>query len=113
MQPGIVNYADTVRGDTIPELSFTLTETVGMSTSAIDLTGADIKVQFRLRSTVVTKEIGDGVTVTDAEEGQFKIDSFTLTTVGRWSYDVQITFADAEVQTYIAGSINITQDITQ
>ena len=83
----------------------------------IDITGATIKIQFRYRSKVgaIKKEITDGVgiTVEDALNGIFKIDAFIIDwTPDLYYYDVEITFLNGVVKTYIQGTLKVIQDIT-
>jgi hypothetical protein len=68
-----------------------------------------ITVTFVLHGETVIKTDGDGVTITDAEDGQCEIDMFKLHTVGRWCYHAKLDRpAPDGTQTYIKGLINIT-----
>ena len=61
------------------------------------------------------KEITDGVgiTVEDALNGIFKIDAFIIDwTPDLYYYDVEITFLNGVVKTYIQGTLKVIQDIT-
>ena len=112
MKQGIYDMGVFVRGDTIPEQTFALTQTVDETTTPIDLTGVDIKCDFVNSSYRKSLTIGEGITVTDAENGEFSIDELTFDYVGRWTYDIEFTFTDETVKTYITGSIKIIGDIT-
>lgn len=107
------NYPDTLFGDTFEGVQFTVT----VNASPLDLTGATIKTEFRdlfSGALVKTLEIGTGITVTDAVNGVFQVDAFIVDIpVGNHKHDVQITLADSRVKTYITGSWEILQDVTQ
>jgi len=112
--PKPYNMPDHYKGDTFDELQFTLSTS---PSTPIDLTGALIKCQFRKekKNGVLKKELteSDGITITDAINGVFRIDSFILDwTPGKYFYDIQFTFPDTTVVTYIDGSITILQDVT-
>lgn len=111
MTPGEYNIQDTVKGDTLDEVVFTILE----DGSPIDLTGYDIKIMFKKYPILVsslTLEIGSGITVTDAAQGQFKIDEQVISLdVGQYFYDIQFT-NDTEVRTYVKGEFNVLQEVT-
>ena len=114
MTPAEVNYKNYVRGDTITERVFTITKTVSEVETPVDLTGASIKCDFALcNSEKVNKELGQGLTMVNATEGIFKIDAFSLDKRGVWYYDIEITFPDGVVKTWIKGSIKIEEDVTK
>jgi len=113
MIPSRANYKDHTRGDTIGKRSFTITRTVDNVTSALDLVGAEIRADFVLPGYKVSKSIGNGITLNNASNGQFEIDSFTLDHVGIWEYDIQIKFSDETVNTLVKGSIKILNDVTK
>jgi hypothetical protein len=103
------------KGDTYDGVQFTLLNTE--DSSPIDLTGAAIKIQFRYDSKIgtVQKEIniGSGVTVSDAINGIFSIDPFLIDwKPDTYFFDIQMTFPNGVVRTYIQGTIKVIQDIT-
>tara|TARA_R110002126_G_scaffold149572_1_gene295577 strand:+ start:174 stop:527 length:354 start_codon:yes stop_codon:yes gene_type:complete len=115
MTPTTYKINDQYKGDTFNGVTFTLKE--GADKTPINLTGAAILSQFRSKEvTGVIKQsfsIGSGITVTNATGGVFKIDSFVLGwETGTYFYDIQITFADSSVRTYVKGTLNVIQDIT-
>lgn len=112
MTPSTANYKDYTRGDTIGARAFTITKTVDDVTSPLNLTNAEIRVDFVFKEYRVSKTIDNGITVNDAANGQFQIDSFTLTHVGIWDFDVEIKFPDETVKTWVKGSIKILSDVT-
>lgn len=113
MTPATANYSAHVRGDTINERIFTLTKTLDLVETPIDLTNSDIKAGFRLHNNSELKELGNGITMVDATLGKFKIDSFTLPKAGTWGYDVQITFPSGLIKTWVKGTIPIENDVTK
>ena len=109
MKAGIYNFDNLHRGDSLAATTFT------MKTSAdslhIDLTGASIKVAFRYEDTLIEKTIGSGVTVSDASTGVFVLDSFQFSDIGRYKYDIEITFSDGTITTFVKGFIKIIKDV--
>jgi hypothetical protein len=91
-------------------------EGVRFRTSPVtDLTGATIRTQFRKGSKTnsVSKSlsIGSGITVEDLLNGVFVWDSFIMgLSVGKYFYDVEITFLSGDVKTYVEGTMEVTQD---
>jgi hypothetical protein len=111
----VVKIDNQYKGDTYDGVQFTLLNTE--DSSAINLTGVAIKIQFRYDSKIggIQKEItnGNGVTISNAVAGIFSIDSFLID----WSpdiyyFDIQMTFPNGVVRTYIQGTIKVIQDIT-
>tara|TARA_R110000851_G_scaffold143538_1_gene282458 strand:- start:358 stop:711 length:354 start_codon:yes stop_codon:yes gene_type:complete len=115
MTPTTYKINDQYKGDTFDGVTFTLKE--GADKTPINLTGATILSQFRVKEVtgIIQKSlsIGSGITVTDATGGVFKIDSFVLDwNTGTFFYDIQITFSDGSVRTYVKGTLNVNQDVT-
>jgi len=111
----IIQIDNQYRGDTYDGVQFTLLNTE--DSSPIDLTGVSIKIQFRYNSKIggIQKEItdGNGVTISNAVNGVFSIDPFLID----WApdiyyFDVQMTFTNGVVRTYIQGTIKVIQDVT-
>lgn len=82
----------------------------------IDLTGCSIVMQVRrpsLLDVMLTLSVGAGLTITDAINGVFRIDSQIIDIpVYVYKYDIQITFPNGIVKTYISGTATITEDVT-
>ena len=114
MVPGLYNYDNQYRGDTLDSIQFTILDKV--TRDPINLTGATIKCQFRKPFNGATiKEItsSDGITIINASGGIFKIDEFLITwDAGAYLYDIEVTFSTGVVKTYVKGSINIISDTT-
>lgn len=111
----IVQIDNQYKGDTYDGVQFTLLNTE--DNSPIDLTGVNIKIQFRYNSKIgdLQKEInnGDGVTISDAVNGVFSIDPFLIDwKPDLYFFDIQITFLNGIVRTYIQGTIKVIQDVT-
>lgn len=112
MTPGKLKLADAVRGDTISAKRFTVTKTTEAGTTPLDLTGCQITSTFRIGYKKKVKEIGKGITITDAVAGVFDLDSFSLDEVGTYSFDIQFIFPNGEIKTYVFGSVKILKDVT-
>jgi hypothetical protein len=106
------NLGTFVKGNTFNGITFTmLLNNVGM-----DLTHCTIKSMFREGgkngTSVKTITNGAGITITDAVNGIFTIDPFTVNfDIGTYVYDIQMTFID-KVETYINGNIVVITSIT-
>ena len=103
----IVQIDNQYRGDTYDGVQFTLLNTE--DNSPIDLTGVNVKIQFRYNSKIggVQKEI------TDAVNGVFSINPFLIDWApDTYYFDVQMTFTNGVVRTYIQGTIKVIQDVT-
>lgn len=112
-----VNYKmnDHYKGDTFEGVRFTIKDS--STELPIDLVGASIFIDFRSGNekgaSVLKISLGSGITLEDAINGVFTIDSFVLDWRARiYHYDIQIVFLDGTVKTYVKGTINITQDTT-
>ena len=109
MKAGIYNFDNLHRGDSLAATTFS------MKTSAdslpIDLTGAGIKVAFRYEDILIEKNIGSGVTVDDASTGVFILDSFEFADIGKYKYDIEITFTDGTITTFVKGFIKVIKDV--
>lgn len=106
---------DRIKGDTSPAILFT----VDIDGTAVDLTDCNILSQFRLsRTSPVAMELetgGSGITITDATGGEFKIDEIDtlLLDAGTYYYDIQITFPDNTVKTWIEGTMTVLNHVTE
>jgi hypothetical protein len=113
MEPAVVNYPKYTRGDTVKAKRFTLATVEANVSTPIDLTGALISVTFDDNIVKIKKTIGNGITVIDAINGVFEIDSMVFQNASTYKYDINIKFSDNSVKTYIKGSITIVNDITK
>ncbi len=107
--------SDRVKNDTFSRVEFEYNDAVG---DPIDLTGVTVKVQFRNNSrkghVVKSVDTTAGVTMTDAANGMFEIDKFTPIdfAVGTYYYDVETTFPNGDIKTYVGGTFKVLQDVT-
>lgn len=114
-KPAFIKIDDQYKGDTYDGVQFTILNTE--DSSPVDLTGVVIKVQFRFGTKVgaIEKQIvtGDGITLSDPENGVFSINPFIIDwQAGSYYYDVEMTFQNGNVRTYIEGTIKVIQDVT-
>lgn len=82
----------------------------------LDLTGATLLCQFKpdaYSAATLSLTNGAGLTITNAIGGQLQIDSQVINIPWRtYQYDIQITLAGGIVKTYIAGTMTVTEDIS-
>ena len=104
-----------LRGDTFKEYPFEIL----IDAVALDLTGAVIKIDLKkdacsLPAISLTSVASAGITITDAVNGQFSINEqiFTIPAFN-YQYDIQITLADATVNTWVGGLFQIINTITE
>lgn len=106
------DFPDHVKGDTFEGVQFTIT----VNSSALNLTGATIRMQMRLNSNApVVKEfsVGNGLTLTTPASGIFTFNKQVISVPpGVYYYDIQITLSNGDIKTYITGTWTIIQDIT-
>jgi len=116
MTPKRYDFTPHVAGDSFEGIQITMTLTSSGVTAAIDLTGAAIKIVFKKQgqSTVIsTLEISTGITVDNATGGIFSIDPFTVFSVPyTYEYDMEITFSNGDIKTYMKGFFEVTAQIT-
>jgi len=105
-----------IKGDTFDEVAFQLK----INDSAVNLTGAVIKMQLRKCYTDTTAALSltsvssAGITITNASEGRFKINTQIIDIeVYNYVYDIQITLSSGVVKTYVQGGFNITNEVTR
>lgn len=112
---GKYNFKSHYKGDTWDGAVFTFTD---QDSNPIDLTGSTIRMKFRKGNingavSLSLDSLGNGIILSDAVNGVVTIQSRILDiNSGLHFYDMEITFADSRVKTYVKGNITITQDIT-
>lgn len=105
----------TIKGDTFEEVTFE----VKINNVAVDLTDAIIKMQLRKSKCGViglslTSEDNAGLTILNALNGLFCINKQIINIEAyNYVYDIQITFADGVVKTWISGNFQIIEDVTR
>lgn len=110
------NIPDAVKGDTFVGIEFTLTVNAILS----DLTGAVIKMQLKesnsstaLAVLTFDNDLIGGITIIDAENGVFQIDSQVIDIPALcYFYDIQITYPNGDIKTYIRGRWTILPEVT-
>ena len=110
----VYNIPDHLRGDTWVGISEIVLNKDGLP---LVLTGASVLVQFRKDvDSPVTLELSTdngGVVITDDLNGKIKISEALITMqYGAYQYDLQITFPDGFVKTYLKGTWKIVADIS-
>ena len=81
-----------------------------------DLSGVSIESKFRHKNNCgpVVKTITDldGITITDAAGGLFEIDKFTPITFepALYYFDIEITFPNGDVKTWVECSFKVLED---
>ena len=113
MKQAIYNFNPHVKGDTFKAITFTVT----VNDDPLDLTGASIRMQLRLSPLhPVAYELstaGGNIEITDALDGKFQIKKHVIDfPAAVYHYDIEITLANGDVKTYVAGKWQITQDVT-
>lgn len=93
------------RGDTRPKLVRTLQQTVGVTTTAIDLTTAT-SVKLNLKDTQTSTTGGGLCSITSAAAGQVTYTWLTsdTSTARTWNAEFEITWNDAGIETVPNGS---------
>tara|TARA_R110000782_G_C14451110_1_gene372132 strand:- start:162 stop:491 length:330 start_codon:yes stop_codon:yes gene_type:complete len=103
------NFPIHLKGDTFKAKQFTFN---------IDLTGARIDMQFKKISGAKTafafSTFDNTITFVDSLNGIFKLEKFILNAdAGIYLYDLQVINSNGDVQTFLSGQIQITDDVTQ
>lgn len=115
MIPEKYTFKQQYAGDTFKGLLMTLKDENNVN--PIDITGYQFKMQIKTSELgQIIKELTNdfGITITDAVNGAFKIDEFlTPQKSGSFYYDLQVTYPNNKVDTYMRGYFPITQDITR
>ena len=102
------------RGDSFGGVQFRIIR----NGQALDLTGSSIKADFKNRQSgriVLSMSNANGLIDIIYPEGGIFIFAPQIISVqsGVYLYDVQITFGDGSVKTYIEGTMKVEQDITE
>ena len=104
-----------IQGDTFEAVNFAVVK----NTVALSLTGAVIKMQLKKECNGVailalTSVASAGLTITNAAGGLFKINQQIINIPEfNYIYDIQITFADGTVKTWVEGNFVVKCDITR
>jgi hypothetical protein len=103
------------RGDTWDGIN---SITINVNGSPINLTNASIKMEFRQAvdspSVLIFSTTNNTIQVVNPLTGTFRIPARKIEIpFGEYLYDLQVTYADGTVKTYMSGVWNITPDITE
>ena len=104
-----------IKGDTFEAVNFAVVK----NAVALSLTGAVIKMQLKKECNGVailalTSVASAGLTITNAAGGLFKINQQIINIAEfNYIYDIQITFADGTVKTWVEGNFVVKCDITR
>lgn len=114
MVPARYDFPTLYEGDTHDGLSITVATTSSGSTNPVDLSTVDIAMQVRTNEGVLTLDfaVGTGITKTDAANGVFRVDAFTIPAAGVYDYDIEFTYADSSVKTYMGGKMTVVAGVT-
>ena len=107
------NLRDRVKDRTSKKVEFTIKDGDGV---VISIVGATIELDFRYSTKLgtIVKEtaIGTGITVVDAANGRFDLDTFLLDwEVGCYWYGVVITFSNGDIDENLQGEVKVLQNI--
>jgi hypothetical protein len=84
----------------------------------LDLTGAVIRMQVKKDACsspvlTLTSVENDGITITDAVDGKFKINEQIITIpTCNYEYDIKITLDSGDVKYYVGGLFQVVKTIT-
>ena len=115
MLPGTFDWPAQYAGDTAGAQSFNISR----NGIPINLTGAVVRMQVRECGRpipVLDLASNDGVSIviTDAESGMFRVGYYRNPPApGSYVYDLEVTFPDGSVKTYLRGSYTIAGEVTQ
>ena len=104
-----------IKGDTFEAVNFAVIK----NAVAVDLTGATIKMQLKkecggIPFLSLTTVSSNGLTITNATGGLFKINKQIINiSEYNYLYDIEITFSNGDVKTWIEGIFTINCDITR
>lgn len=108
-----------IKGDTLKSISFQILTGPTTNQTPIDLTGATIRIDFinsKLSNIhyLLSSSTGD-ITITDAVNGLFKINSINRLDwkSGVYIGDLEFTYSDTTRTTYCIIELTVTEDITK
>lgn len=111
---GILNL-QALRNTTFDEVNFQ----ISINDTFVNLTGCVIKMQVKKDACSspllsLTSVDSEGITITNASAGEFKINEQIITLPAcDYEYDIQITFADGRVDYFVKGLFQVTKTITR
>lgn len=105
----IVNFKNVKAGDTFRRI---LTITVTGTGDPVDLTNVTVKMEVKAKATgaaLLSFTEGDGIT---KNINVITLDKIITLKGGNYVYDMEFTYPDERVVTYIGGSFIVVQDVT-
>ena len=114
--PGLHNLPPHYKGDTRSGRLYIIYQDDGITPE--DLTNVTIRMAFHKDSPTGPEmdvlTIGDGLSLTDPVQGQLTCDKRLLPIfdVGLYHYDMELTFPDGTVRTYLKGTMDVQQDVS-
>lgn len=117
MTPAEYNIPNQYKNDTFDGIEFIIINEV--TDIPIDLTGAIIEIQFKggYNKSELVKTITNqnkGIENTDLLNGTFTILPFIIYwKPDMYFYDIQITFPDGVIKTFIRGTVTVIDDISR
>lgn len=112
------NIPTQYNGDTFEQITFNFYTTASAPGNEIDLSSVvHVKMDIRrndVRGKLVKQlSIGNGLEWVDQANGQLRTTAFLIDWGGgKYVYDLEIKYTDTSVQTYVKGSFNVTEDVT-
>jgi len=94
-------YRTTRRGDTVKARH------IAISRNCIPETDFVVRVQFKDSSDAIVQDFTPVVV-----DNTFTIPAFVMNVVGKLKYDVEFTYPDGTIQTYLFGDLKIVKDVT-
>ena len=102
------------------QITMTRSSDNGQTYIPIDLNNTNILMQVKINASDDTNVLelstsNNTITIVNASNGIFKINPINIDlSAGMYYYDIQFTFTASEkVKTYIYGTFNVIQDVTQ
>lgn len=116
MLPKLYNFKPLYAGDTWPAIQFKIKRKENETVTPINIDGVAIAMQVRKGENgpiILEFSNSNGITIIDAANGVFKINSFEVPKInGCFKYDLQFSYPNGEIHTYLYGEMNIKNDIT-
>lgn len=108
------NFPDAKRGDTYNDVSFT----INVNGVAQDLTGANIRMWLINATQQLPaadfNTVNGKLVITNATSGIFKTNvGIVLLPATQYYYDIQITFTNGVIKTWIEGTLTVLDDLTK
>lgn len=108
--PGVYNWGKQRRGDTIPAKTFK-----PITLDGVDVDLSDVEIRMQVRSSgyaiICTVVKGSGITLSGTNGFTVQLPKIRNYS-GKAIYDIEFTFPNGDVKTWIEGEILIEKDIT-